>query len=177
MTAPAGLDRHLVVRAFQAMGDHLQAAGCRGEILLAGGAAMALAYDADRVTRDVDGLIIEGHGPVMAAAQAAASELGLIRGWLNEGVSVYLSSEPDPGRSPVFDHPNLAVYCVSAEHLFALKARAARAQDLSDLERLAGVLGVITDKQALSIVERFFPEDPISARALAIIEDLFGSPT
>jgi len=38
------LDRELVLRAFQAMGEHLAAVGTRGEILLSGGAVMALVY-------------------------------------------------------------------------------------------------------------------------------------
>lgn len=175
MTEPGQLNREVVKRAFAAMADHLAKAHQRGEILLAGGAVMALTYDAERVTRDVDGLIVVGHGAVLAAADAAAAELGLRRGWLIEGVAVYLSRRPDPGRSPIFDHPSLSVYAVSTEHLLALKARAARAQDLDDLELLISLLDLSSAADVFRIVARFFPDDPISERARAVIDDMFQS--
>lgn len=174
MRSPGQLDREIVMRAFRSMADHLAIAHQRGELLLAGGAVMALVYDSQRVTRDVDGLIVTGHGHVLAAADAAASELGLRRGWLNEGVSVYLSAQPDPDRSPIFDHPHLSVYAVSTAHLLALKARAARAQDLDDLHQLIAMLGLSSAADVLRIANNFFPDDPISNRARAVIEDLFS---
>lgn len=170
----AGLDRELVLRAFRVMADALRQRGVRGEILLAGGAVMALVHDAARVTRDVDGLVLRGHGPVLEAAAVAAAELHLPRGWLNEGVSVYLSTEPDDARPRVFDHPSLTVTAVSTGHLFALKARAARAQDLDDLRLLAGELDIASSTAALALVDRFFPDDPLADRARAVLEDLFG---
>ncbi|MBI4883852.1 MAG: hypothetical protein HY826_07345 [Actinobacteria bacterium] len=176
MTTPGQLDREIVTRAFRSMADHLATAHRRGEILLAGGAVMALVYDSQRVTRDVDGLIVVGHGDVLAASDAAATELGLRRGWLNEGVSIYLSKQPDPTRTAIFDHPNLAVYAVSAGHLLALKARAARAQDLDDLQQLISLLGLSTADELFGVVESFFPDDPLGDRARAVIEDLFRDP-
>jgi predicted nucleotidyltransferase len=173
VTAAGGLDREVVTRAFGVMADELERQGVRGEILLAGGAVMALEYDATRVTRDVDGLVLDGHGAVLRAADIAAGELGLRRGWLNEGVSVYLSSADDPGRHAIFDRPALSVLAVSTEHLLALKARAARPQDLADLAILTDRLAISTSDEVLAIVERFFPEDPISERARAAIEDSF----
>lgn len=175
MTAPAPMDRDMVLRALGLMADHLAAAAARGELLIAGGAVIALTYDTTRVTRDVDGLVTEGHGPVMDAAGHVGAELRLPRGWLNEGISIYLSTQPDPDQALVFDHPNLAVTSVSGEHLFALKARAARAQDLDDLRLLCGTLGITTSTEAFRMVDRFFPEDPLSDRASRIIEDLLDS--
>jgi hypothetical protein len=40
---------------------------------------MALAYDAERVTRDVDALLVS-HGVVIDQAREVAAELGLPRG-------------------------------------------------------------------------------------------------
>ena len=141
--------------------------------MIAGGAVMALVYDVDRVTRDVDGLVTKGHGAVLEAANVAAAELGLPRGWLNVGVSVYLSAGPDPTRSVVFDNPHLVVYAASAEHMLALKARAARAQDLGDLRTLTHQLGIDSAAQVADVVNRFFPDDPLDDRASSAIEDLF----
>ena len=56
----------------------------------------------------------------------------------------------------------------------ALKARAARAQDLRDLRLLATDLGATTADEVFHVVDRFFPDDPMGAKAKAVIEDLFG---
>lgn len=168
------IDRERLLRAFRRLADELRQERVRAELVLAGGAVIALLFDAERVTRDVDGLVLNGHGPLTGAARRIAGELGLPGGWLNEGVAMYLSTEADPGRTMVFDHPNLTIYAASVEHMLALKARAARAQDLGDLRLLAAKLGVTTVLQVVAIVEQFFPDDPLSDKAQAAIEDLFG---
>ena len=60
-----------------------------------GGAAMALAYDSRRATRDVDALF-EPHGIVHEEALAVATELGLPRWWLNEQASFPCTGWPRP---------------------------------------------------------------------------------
>jgi hypothetical protein len=75
--------------------------GVLSDVFVVGGAAMALAYDANRVTRDVDARFIP-HGIVHEEAMRVAEELGLPRLWLNEQASVYISGKDDavrPSRS------------------------------------------------------------------------------
>jgi hypothetical protein len=48
-------------RAFTRLGDRLVGRGVVADIFVVGGAAMALAYDATRVTRDVDAIFVP-HG-------------------------------------------------------------------------------------------------------------------
>jgi hypothetical protein len=60
------------------------------DLYVFGGAAMALAYDSRRATRDVDALF-EPHGIVHDEALAVATELGLPRWWLNEQASSYVA--------------------------------------------------------------------------------------
>lgn len=167
------LDRNRIHSAFTALAEELRRDRKRGEIVIAGGAVMALHFDVDRVTRDVDGLITEGHGTVMEAAQRVATHLSLPRGWLNEGVSIYLSTEDDLSRVRTFDHPNLIVYSASTEHMLSLKTRAARAQDIEDLRLLAAELGLSSASEIEAVVDRFFPDDPLSDRARAVLIDLF----
>jgi hypothetical protein len=47
------LDREELERAFTALGNRLVRRGVVADVFIVGGAAMALAYDATRVTRDV----------------------------------------------------------------------------------------------------------------------------
>ena len=60
MTEPGGilLDRVQLERAFTALGERLVRRGVVADVFVVGGAAMALAYDATRVTRDVDSLFV-----------------------------------------------------------------------------------------------------------------------
>jgi hypothetical protein len=55
----------------------------RRRCLVVGGAAMALDYDASRVTRDVDAGFLP-HGIVLEEARRVAADLGLPPWWLNE---------------------------------------------------------------------------------------------
>ena len=48
------LGRVELERAFTALGERLAKRGVVADLLVVGGAAMALAHDANRVTRDVD---------------------------------------------------------------------------------------------------------------------------
>lgn len=166
------LDRERLERAFVLLDVELARRGARARLLLAGGAVMALLYDADRVTRDADGVITEGHGPLTEAARVVAAELGLPAGWLNEGVSVYLSTVPDDTVA-VFDGDHLAVQAVSIGHMIALKVRRAWPQDIADLRVLTERAGLTGVDGILRLVDRYFPDDPISARAAAAITDAF----
>jgi hypothetical protein len=95
-------------RAFTALGERLARRGVVADLFVVGSAAMALAYDANRVTRDVAAMFVP-HGVVVAESRAVAEELGLPPWWLNEQASVYVSGKDDPGKRRVFDHPNLRI--------------------------------------------------------------------
>jgi hypothetical protein len=104
-------------------------------------AAMALAYDATRVTRDIDATFVP-HGVVIEEARRVADDLGLPYWWLNEQASIYISGKDDPGKRRVFDHPGLRVAAASSAHIFAMKALAARTRDIDDLRVLVDIIGV-----------------------------------
>jgi hypothetical protein len=57
------LGRDELERAFSALGERLAGRGIVADVFIVGGAAMALAYDAQRVTRDVDAVFVP-HGIV-----------------------------------------------------------------------------------------------------------------
>ena len=56
---------------------------------------MALAYDADRLTRDIDAAVIEGHGPLLGEVRALARERAWPTTWLNEQATSYMPPVPD----------------------------------------------------------------------------------
>ena len=57
--------------------------GARAGLFLVGGAALAVAYDAMRATRDLDAVFIPT-GVVRQAAAAVAEREGLAEDWLND---------------------------------------------------------------------------------------------
>jgi len=160
-------------RAFAALGDRLVRRGVVADLFVVGGAAMALAYDAARVTRDVDAMFVP-HGVVVEEARAVAEQLGLPPWWINEQASVYVSGKDDPGKRRVFDHPGLRVMVASPDHIFAMKALAARTRDVDDLRSLAALAGVDTVDDALRICRDFYPDEALSPRAVGVLQELFG---
>src|ERR1700730_7837869 len=162
-----------IERAFTALGERLARRGVVADIFVVGGAAMALAYDAARVTRDVDA-VFKPHGIVLEEARSVADALGLPYWWLNEQASVYISGNDDARQRQVFDHPGLRVMAASPAHVFAMKARAARTRDIDDLRLLADIIGVDSADAALRICTEFYPDEPVSPRSAAVLHELFG---
>jgi hypothetical protein len=89
------LDRGAIQEAFRRLGDRLARRGVVADIYVIGGAAMALAYDSRRPTRDIHA-VFQPHGIVLEEARVVAAELGLPAWWLNEQASVYVA----PGGGP-----------------------------------------------------------------------------
>jgi predicted nucleotidyltransferase len=172
MTDPL-LDRETLQTAFARLAEELKRRRVRADVYVFGGAAMILAYGVDRATRDVDA-VFEPHGAVIEAARDVATRHGLPSWWLNNQAAVYLSPLRDSGAAPVFDHPHLRVAAASGEHLVAMKALAARAQDLEDLRHLAARLGMSSAEEVFAIVTRVFPEEQLPDRKRLLVEDLFA---
>jgi hypothetical protein len=156
-----------------ALGDRLARRGVVADVFVVGGAAMALAYDASRVTRDVDARFLP-HGIVLEEARRVAADLGLPPWWLNEQASVYISGKDDLAKRRVFDHPGLRVMAASPQHIFAMKSLAARTRDIDDLRLLADIVGVESSEAALQICADFYPDEPVSPRSVAVLRELFG---
>lgn len=128
-------DRARIQDLFRRLGERLQQRGVVGDVYVIGGAAMALAYDARRATRDIDAVFLP-HGIVLEEAHRLAAEIGLPQWWLNMQASAYVAPGGDPEAPLSFDHPGLRVSTASPEHLLAMKAIAARRRDADDLRLL-----------------------------------------
>ena len=87
------LGRAELERAFTALGERLVRRNVVADVFIVGGAAMALAYDSSRVTRDVDAMFVP-HGIVLEEAAHVADELGL-----PGGGSTSKQVSTSPGRS------------------------------------------------------------------------------
>jgi len=166
------LDRSAIENAFRRLGERLAQRGVVADLYVFGGAAMALAYDARRSTRDIDA-VFQPHGIVLDEARAVANELGLPQWWLNEQASVYVAPGGDTAAPRVFDHPGLRVSAASPEHLLAMKVLAARRRDGDDIRFLVKHLGLSTVEEVLALCAEVFPDEEVPARARLVLEDAF----
>lgn len=166
------LDRNQILAALTALADALHESGIEGRVFVVGGAAMVLAFNARRSTRDVDA-IFEPKTEVHKAAQKIAVRLGLPDDWLNDAVKGYVSGT-DPSAIPVFERPGLSVTAASAPYMLAMKLRAARVeQDASDIKFLADLLGLHSAAEVLQIGIERYGEENLPVRAHYLVEELF----
>jgi hypothetical protein len=61
----------------------------------------------------------------------------------------------------------------SPDHVFAMKAQAARTRDIDDLRLQADIIGVNSADTALRITADFYPDEPVSPRSAAVLRELF----
>ena len=155
----------------------LERAGVQGRLYVAGGAAMALAYDAERLTRDIDAAIIHGHNAVIDAVSVVARDRGWPSAWLNEQATAYMPQTSDRHSQVVFDHPALQVAVASPTHMPAMKARAARAQDVTDVTSLLGRCGLTTADEVDDLVQAVFAGERLGQRQRHWIEDVIARTT
>ena len=150
--------------ALKELATVLQRRDQRARIYVAGGAAMILSNRTDRLTRDIYEWIEENHSAVMDAARQIARARGWPSTWLNEQATPHMPP-PDKRRGAVvFDHPALKVIAATSEHLLAMKARAARTVDESDVELLLTECGFSTVQQVEPLVLDVFCGNGLSER-------------
>ena len=76
--------------------------------------------------------------------------------------------------SPICSTIRAYVMVASPDHIFAMKALAARVRDIDDLRNLATLAEVDSVEKALQICRDFYPDEDPSPRALGVLQELFG---
>ncbi len=154
------------------LGDDLDSTGVRGELFVVGGAAMALAYNTRRATRDIDAVFEPKSIIYEAARRISARHPELPEDWLNDAVKGFRLGD-DPAATVVFDRPGLRVRVASPRYLFAMKIAASRVErdtdDIVALHRLSGFEGV---DDALAYVERTYSHLRLEPRVQYLLEEL-----
>ena len=167
------MERGEIIEALTALAGELERRGVSAEMYVVGGAAIALAFDERRSTRDVDA-VFEPKGIVYEAAAVVASQLELPGGWLNDAVKGFLEGD-DPAAAPVLDLPGLRCLAASPEILLALKVLAHRVgEDEDDLRLLAAELGLETAEEILAVAERTYG-DRLDPAARFFVEEVLGT--
>jgi hypothetical protein len=175
----AGLGRDDITTLLGELNGELRRRRARADIFLVGGAALALAYDEHRSTRDLDAVFIPAD--VVRHAAAAVAERHCLAGdWLNDAVKGFLPG-PDPNATRYYDGGSLTVDVASPRYLLAMKLFASRVEtDADDIAFLYRQVGFTTVDEGLDLLESVYQGravDPKVQYLLAeIVETLADAP-
>ena len=153
--------------------------------MIYGGSALLLTLNRQINTGDVDA-VFEGNKDFI---KKLAAEMAEEFGWdENCGVKGWLSSrDADPDVKALFktypaeDRPGLRVYAAKPEYLFAMKCRAMRIggvetnSDIDDIKLLARAIGLKSSLDALTLVEKFYPQNMLKPKTRLGLEEIFAS--
>jgi hypothetical protein len=172
---PILFDRRTILDALTELVAALHERGVTAGIRLIGGAAIALAYDAERPpTTDVDALLYPSE-PILAVATEIAQRRGWKHDWLNDKAVGFMTHHDTAADwTVVLQDGDATASIASAELLFAMKLNACRGvRDGQDLLTLADVCGVTSISRAEAIFDRYFPRDVVNAKGVRWLEAHF----
>lgn len=174
--------------ALTELGRRSYEAGRTVEIAVYGGSALLLTLNRQMNTADVDAVFEKDKDFVKNLAARMAAEFGWEENWLNDGVKGWLSAvDADPHVKALFKTypseamPGLRVFVAKPEYLFAMKCRAMRiggvdsASDIEDIKLLAGAIGITSSKDAMAVVEKFYPHNMLEPKTRFGLEEIFSS--
>jgi hypothetical protein len=150
------LDAAGIHQLFTELSEHLAARGQNAQLFVVGGAAMALAYDARRTTRDIDAAF-EPSTVVREITAVIGRNHGLQNDWLNDAAKGFMPGNDESPRT-VFASNSLLVQVPSPEYLLAMKIHSGRGQrDINDAVHLYNIAGYTDAKQVIELLERTYP--------------------
>ena len=151
------------------------------DLSIYGGAALALAFNVRRATRDVDAVVRGSPTFLRNAAAEVAREEGWPEDWLNDGVKGFVSAHERMQimeRFQASEEGGLRVFTPAPEYLFAMKCMAMRPEgiegshDISDIEALAKAAGINSVEMALALIEDFYPPARIPPKVRFGVEEI-----
>ena len=167
------MQRTEIVDLLTDLGGRLAARGIDGEMYVVGGAAIALAFDERRSTRDIDA-VFEPKTVIYELAARLAEERGLPDGWLNDAVKGFLAGA-DPEAPLVLEVDGLRVSTASPRILLAMKVLSHRVgEDEEDVRLLARELGLDDAVEVLAVAEAVYG-DRLDIAARFFVEQLYSS--
>lgn len=132
------LSRDDIIKGMMSLAEKAQAENIALEIVVVGGAAMALAYQSRLATRDVDAVFLSPprfESQIRRWATLIAAEHQWPDDWLNDAAKGYMVGISLD--KTLFQQPGLRVYVPSVYQLLAMKLSAWRDDvDIADAQRL-----------------------------------------
>jgi hypothetical protein len=173
MSKAPHLDRGEILGLFRLLSERAHLAGIRIDLFLVGGAAMAVAYNTDRVTKDIDA-IFEPKSDAYRLIHLVADEMGLPSDWVNDAIKLFLfpGNEVDQQATVCFEEPGLVVRVASPRYLFKMKIITGRASDEDDLRVLWPLCEYESAEACLQDIEDSYPEALLNPGVRYRVENL-----
>lgn len=114
-----------------------------------------------------------------AVVKVSYNHPALKENWLNDAVKIYLPApDPsDPQEIQSYDGEAISVASASAEYVLAMKLRAGRrGRDEKDIDLLCELCNITSTDEAISLFERFYPDDQIKRSSIEILDMILGPP-
>lgn len=167
------MTRWQVVACLEELAERASESGVEGRVILVGGAALTLAYDRPQATVDID-VAASPSGPLLEIAATMASRYGLQANWLNQDAVGFMPHE-DFETTVVIERPGITIEAAPAGVLLAMKLRACRAsKDSYDVAWLLRQCDIRSVEEAVSQLDRFFPEEEMPEHGRTLVEALLG---
>lgn len=153
-------NRNKIETLLSILSDRLCVKGVKGQLFLVGGGAIAIAFNPERWTRDLDALF-EPKSLIYSESKAIARENSIPEDWLNDAVKSFQLGE-DPDATVFFDKPGLKVSVASPKCLLAMKLASSRVDDdVEDIRTLLTFCGYPNGIKIDEIVEDLVQRWPI----------------
>jgi hypothetical protein len=167
------LEKEEILKNLELINEELKLLGIQGEILLAGGAAMCLAFSARSATKDIDA-VYEPKTVINELAAKIARQKDLPASWLNDSVKGFMNAAAYENKLPLQSYSNLKLYSVLPEYLLAMKLMASRTDsdtDKNDIIFLMKYLGIDSSEKAIRLIESVFKTEHILPKTRYVIEE------
>lgn len=176
------LTRSDIESALHRLGELAQQQDESIELLVVGGAAMVLAYDARMSTHDIDAVVLQPRAArlLRRLVQQIAEEMNWPSDWLNDGAKGFMRGLSEG--SVVYTGPGIVVRCPAVAQLLAMKLSAWRDDvDIQDADRLLQELvssSSGSQERSWSLIEPYvIPSQVLKARYafLDLWESIYGN--
>lgn len=167
------LTKEKIKGLFIALNAQLEKRGVSGEVYLAGGAVMCLAYDARPSTKDIDAVFLP-QKIIREEARRMAEQEGVEEDWLNDAVKGYMSSKS--AFSSYMELSHLKIFVPLPEYLLAMKCFAMRIgfefHDEQDVRYLLRYLNIDNYGKALEIITQYYPIERLPQKTLYALQEM-----
>ena len=164
-----------ILQYFEDLNQMLASHNQTGELLICGGASMALLYDETIRTQDIDGYILSESvkQDILNYAAVIQEEYGLSSNWFNESAKGFINRNWP--QDTIETYSNLTVKSVPAEQLLAMKLSSARpySRDQEDAIRLMDYLGIQTQEEVFQILENNLQEPVLLPKVQYFAQETF----
>jgi hypothetical protein len=175
MNSSSKLLKEEILLYLEELSQELGKENLKGEILVFGGAAMVLAFNARPSTKDVDALF-QPKSKIYELSKRIAEKHQLSPDWLNDSVKGFITSDSF-GYNLFIRYENISIYVPEPEYLLAMKSISMRigvdSSDLEDVKFLIDYLKIDKLEDIFDVVKKYYTREQIPLKTYYALEEIF----